>query len=148
MTKLQAMHIVDAYDAYTAEPWEEQSQVYLKVEADQAIADLEESHKMEVEQLLTKIVELKLDYKEACDRLQTANLIKDEQIAAARHHKYKRCLAKKDECKIRSTRYQDLWEKWRKTEYDTSGSYYKDYIKWWHRAMKWLDLAEKFKEAK
>jgi hypothetical protein len=62
--------------------------------------------------------------------------------------KYKRCLAKKEECKIRSTRYHDLWEKWRKTEYDTSGSYYKDYIKWWHRAMKWLDLAEKFKEAK
>lgn len=61
------------------------------------------------------------------------------------HHKYKRCLAKKDECKIRSARYQDLWEKWRKTEYDTSGSYYRDYIKWWHRAMKWKHLAEKFK---
>lgn len=62
-----------------------------------------------------------------------------------RHQKYKRCLAKKDECKLRSIRYQDLWEKWRKTEYDTSGSYYKNYIKWWHRAMKWRNLAEKFK---
>lgn len=39
------------------------------------------------------IAELKADYKEACDRLQTANLIKDEQIAATRHSKYKRCLA-------------------------------------------------------
>ena len=39
------------------------------------------------------IAELKADYKEACDRLQTANLIKDEQLAANRHHKYKRCLA-------------------------------------------------------
>ena len=37
--------------------------------------------------------ELKADYKEACGRLQTANLIKDEQLAATRHHKYKRCEA-------------------------------------------------------
>ena len=36
---------------------------YLKSEADKVIA------------------ELKSDYKEACDRLQTANLIKDEQMA-------------------------------------------------------------------
>lgn len=68
------------------------------------------------------------------------------QLAATRHHKFKRCLAKKEECKIRSVRYQDLWEKWRKTESDTSGSYYRNYIKWWHRAMKWKSLAEKFKE--
>lgn len=27
------------------------------------------------------IADLKADYKEACDRLQTANLIKDEQMA-------------------------------------------------------------------
>lgn len=58
-------------------------EVYLKSEADKVIADLEESHKMEVEQLLIEIAELKADYKEACDRLQTANLIKDEQKAKA-----------------------------------------------------------------
>ena len=40
-------------------------EVYLKSEADKVIADL------------------KADYKEACDRLQTANLIKDEQKAKA-----------------------------------------------------------------
>ena len=40
-----------------------------------------------------EIAELKADYKEACGRLQTANLIKDEQLAATRHNKYKRCLA-------------------------------------------------------
>lgn len=39
--------------------------VYLKEDADAVIA------------------ELKADYKEACDRLQTANLIKDEQKAKA-----------------------------------------------------------------
>lgn len=42
MSELQAKHIVDAYDAYTAEPWKEQSQVYLKVEADAVIAELEQ----------------------------------------------------------------------------------------------------------
>ena len=56
---------------------------YDKDEVDAVIADLEESHKMEVEQLLMEIVKLKADYKEACDRLQTANLIKDEQKAKA-----------------------------------------------------------------
>ena len=35
------------------------TQVYLKSEADKVIADLEESHKMEVEQLLIEIAELK-----------------------------------------------------------------------------------------
>ena len=54
---------------------DEYAEFYLKYEADKVIA------------------ELKADYKEACDRLQTANLINDEQIATARHHKYKRCLA-------------------------------------------------------
>ena len=37
--------------------------VYLKREADKVIADLEESHKMEVEQLLMEIVELKTENK-------------------------------------------------------------------------------------
>ena len=34
-------------------------EAYIKSEADKVIADLEESHKMEVEQLLMEIVELK-----------------------------------------------------------------------------------------
>ena len=59
----------------------ESADLYLKSEADKVIADLEESHKMEVEQLLMEIVKLKADYKEACDRLQTVGLIKDEQMA-------------------------------------------------------------------
>lgn len=66
-----------------ARPQDMQYAVYLKREADKFITDLEESHKMEVEQLLMEIVKLKADYKEACDRLQTANLIKDEQKAKA-----------------------------------------------------------------
>ena len=61
----------------------EYDEFYLKYEADKLIADLEESHKKEVEQLLIYIAELKADYKEACDRLQTTNLIKDEQRVKA-----------------------------------------------------------------
>lgn len=37
----------------------ESNDLYLKDEADKVIAELEESHKMEVEQLLLEIVELK-----------------------------------------------------------------------------------------
>jgi hypothetical protein len=47
-------------------------QVYLKKDADKVIAEKD-----------GVIAELKADYKEACDRLQTANLIKDEQKAKA-----------------------------------------------------------------
>ena len=61
----------------------EYAEFYLKYEADKVIADLEESHKKEVEQLLMEIAKLKADYREACGRLQTANLIKDEQKAKA-----------------------------------------------------------------
>lgn len=88
--------------------------VYLKSEADKVIE------------------ELKADYNEACDRLQTANLIKDEQLAATRHSKYKRCLAMAKWCAAEYDIYNltpriekvELYRKWRK---------------------RWLELAEKLK---
>ena len=94
-----------------------------------------------LEEQEAEIAELKADYKEACDRLQTANLIKDEQLAATRHSKHKRCLNKAEWCEERSVRYDLLQEhsgfSWRR-EIDF-------YFRWYQR---WLDLAEKFKEAK
>ena len=82
---------------------------------------------------------LKADYKEACDRLQTANLIKDEQLAATRHSKRKRCLNKAEWCEERCARYDLLQEhsgfSWRR-EIDF-------YFRWYQR---WLELAEKFKD--
>lgn len=110
----------------------EYDEFYLKYEADKVIADLEESHKMEVEQLLMEIVGLKADYKEACGRLQTANLIKDEQLAAARHHKYKRCLA--------------MASYWVAVSYQCVDDKHRQSAERHHR--KWLELANKFKEAK
>ena len=106
----------------------EYAEFYLKYEADKVIVEKDK-----------EIAELKSDYKEACDRLQTANLIKDEQLAATRYNKYKRCLkmaelcrAKRDEIIARTptlilnhhTEYLTRWEK------------------------RWLELAEKFKEEK
>lgn len=102
---------------------------YLKLDVDKKIAELQ-----------SKVTLASLA--EDCSNLRNKRC---NYCSALQYQKYKRCLAKKAECKLRSERYQDLWEKWRKTEYDTSGSYYKNYIKWWHRAMKWKDLAEKFK---
>lgn len=50
----------------------QETRVYIKSEADKVIAEKD-----------AEIVKLKADYKEACDRLQTAGLIKDEQKAKA-----------------------------------------------------------------
>ena len=77
------------------------------------------------------IAELEADYKDACDRLQTANLIKDEQIASARHHKYKQCLNKADFCLLEASIF--FHNEVRKN------FYYR-----WHK--RWLELAEKFKD--
>lgn len=81
------------------------------------------------------IAELKADYKEACDRLQTANLIKDEQLAATRHQKYKRCFAMASNCRLRARWFGD-------------NAFYKkeQWALQWHK--RWLELAGKFKEAK
>ena len=76
------------------------------------------------------IAELKADYKEACDRLQTANLIKDEQLAATRHHKYRRCLA--------------MASYWIAVSYQCVDDKHRQSAERHHR--KWLELANKFKE--
>ncbi len=62
----------------------------LKAEADEAIADLEESHKREVEQLLMEIAELQ---KQVHDYAQGLYVIQARAEKEARHQKYKRCLA-------------------------------------------------------
>lgn len=115
--------------------------VYLKSEVDKVIADLEESHKKEVEQLLMEIVELKADYKEACDRLQTANLIKDEQLAATRHQKYKRCLAMariaQDDWHLHNSFYAMGHQEFEKRKCE--------FYEKWHKS--WLEIAKKIKEA-
>lgn len=65
--------------------------IYLKSEADKVIADLEESHKMEVEQLLMEIVKK--------DKwIAYAKALVLEDIKTIRHQKYKRCDAMARAC--------------------------------------------------
>lgn len=138
---------------------EEETEFYLKFEADAVLAEKDkeivelkcqvngfknrsnlwhfnsvEEHKKLVKATMV-IDELKADYKEAIDRLQTANLIKDEQLAATRHQKYKRCLAMSEWCDAEA-------------DVDDADGDYED-MRWyqkWHE--RWLKLAEQFKEAK
>ena len=122
------------------------SDYYLKSEADKVIAELEESHKKEVEQLLIEIEELKhsleLASNECC-------IISERGVKNARHHKYKRCLAMTKEwrsyaafCGIQSSWHNNRGfgktaEKWTWKECHA-----------WRCVKRWRELAEKFKEAK
>ena len=95
-----------------------------------------------LEEQESEIAELKADYKEACGRLQTANLIKDEQLAATRHQKYKRCLAMAEMC---NARYYE--EDARVNGCGASWEYISKEMKYWERwRWRWYALAEKFKD--
>lgn len=86
-------------------------------------------------QAVEQVDKLESDYEEACGRLQTANLIKDEQLAATRHQKYKRCLAMAKWCNERYILDDCLYELGKTRFYD----------RWENR---WLNIAEQFKEEK
>ena len=147
---------------------------YLKSEADEVISTIKaerdeyrynlscarnEIHNLSIsmKEDVKTIVELKADYKEACDRLQTANLIKDEQLAAARHHKYKRCLAMAWWCEatalwcyqaantLPAGFHATLYGKPVMIEPDRLFNRYVLLTKW---SARWREIAEKFKEAK
>jgi len=96
--------------------------VYLKREADKVIADLMESHKMEVEQLLI------LNREQA----NAANRLRDSMEQAIRHQKYKRCLAMASE-----------WRNY--TEFYGMLSFHHNHA--WKCVNRWLKIAEQFKEA-
>jgi hypothetical protein len=159
MSELKARHIVDVYDSYYAEnPFGERSQVYLKSEADKVIADLEESHKMEVEQLLIEIAELnaQVDFlKTTHDSCGSCNRCADgmgkvlnekldelkkkliEQTTLRvwaemqlHHDKYKRCLA--------------MASYWVAVSYQCVDDKHRQKAE--KRHYKWLELAEKFKD--
>ena len=78
------------YEDRVITPATHQYRVYHADEADKVIAKLEnENERLKKQSSCTfsddclRVRLLKADYKEACDRLQTANLIKDEQKAKA-----------------------------------------------------------------
>ena len=89
MSELKAYKMVDekyCTDCVCVIP----SEVYLKYEADKVIAELKnENERLKKEASCTfsddclRVRQLRADSKEACGRLQTANLVKDEQKAKA-----------------------------------------------------------------
>lgn len=104
---------------------------YLKSEADKVIAELDESHKMEVGQLLI------LNREQA----NAANRLRDSMEQALRHHKYKRCLAMVrwcDEvmmsCELRGYAVHRIW-----------ANKHQWAMRWKY---KWLENAKQFKEDK
>ena len=125
---------------------------YLKYEADKVIADLEESHKMEVEQLLIEIAEkdkeiarLKAIRKVHVEAIESmgAGLQQDEQ--EIRHQKYKRCMAMVRWCRIHDEFTQLESERLGLSQRALFIEYRRKAMWWnkWHR--RWLELAEKFK---
>lgn len=114
----------------------EECDAYKKSETDEYIAELEEKHKMEVEQLLieTKRLEnLCASYRHDCDNLaiREANALKEieRDNRVIRHQKYKRCLAMATFCHVSSVLCEG-----------PDSHFYK---RWFY---KWYDLAQKFKE--
>lgn len=117
----------------------EYAEFYLKYEADKVIADLEESHKMEVEQLLMEIAELEERIADGDKDFEIANHQNEHLLKLVLHHKYKRCLAMARMCEERSARYDVLQER-----HDLDwGREIELYYRWY---MRWLELAGKFKD--
>ena len=101
-------------------------EVCLKEDVDKVIADLEESHKKEVEQLLMEIVKLN----ESAQNLILDDYLKAEKV---RHSNYKRCLKNREICVMR-------FDMELARQYPTRTAFWAK----WER--KWLKLAKKFKE--
>ena len=99
---------------------------YEKSEADKVMAELEENHKAEVKELLCLIR----------DKENNFNRAFDSEEKEIRHQKYKRCLAMARWCE--SENYTACWYH--------ENSERCEWTERWHK--RWLELAEKFKEAK
>lgn len=114
MSELKTRFIDDTYFEYFNTGKHELSKIYLKSEADEAIADLEESHKKEVGQLLMEIVELKKEKEYVIEH--TADVINGQERELSRQ-KYKRCLAMaqvlEHVCPMtnRKAKWRDKWHK-------------------------------------
>lgn len=133
---------------------------YEKSEADKLIADLEESHKKEIGQLLIEIKRLEnlcASYRHDCDNLaiREANALKEigRDNRVIRHQKYKRCLTMAKWCRdkvdaIRNGYMRSSIE----SRYGVMTTCPPDcnpkfsfYDKWLNR---WQELAEQFKDRK
>jgi hypothetical protein len=122
----------------------------------------EESHKKEVGQLLIEIAELKAQKAQAEDDCaywkmnegNAANAMHETEKYAmqlykeAQHHKYKRCLAMAEWCRMHDE-FMQLESERLGLPQSTLFLEYRRKSMWWNKwRNRWLELAEKFKEAK
>ena len=156
MIELKARHIVDVYDSYYAEnPFGERSQVYLKSEADKVIANrdckikklhdsLDTLLKAKTEQIIHEVIQKTLIYGEGFIRVEDAMKL----IAELRHQKFKRCLAMARWCR-KNDEFMQLESNRLGLPQRTLFLEYRRKAIWWNKWYKrWLELADKFKEAK
>lgn len=125
MTELKAKMLGQTMNEYRCD-----TKIYLKSEADKVIAELEESHKMEVEQLLI------LNREQAI----SGNKLSYSMEQALRHQKFKRCWAMAIWCRSRACFYDTMRE---------DGPYWRvksDRAYKWHK--RWLKIADRFNERK
>ena len=131
MSELQTRFIDDTYVEYYNTGKHKLAQIYLKSEADKVIEEKDEK----IDELEERIDELQKATDSAWSKV---NAMYDE----LRHHKYKRCLAMARWCENAILGWMG---------YKESYSSHQQYIKVmlftkWHK--RWLEIAEKFKEAK
>ena len=104
---------------------------YRKAEADKVIADLEESHKTEVKELLCLIR----------DKENNFNRAFDSEEKELRHQKHKRCLDKAKLCESEEKRLEAI-----APIFDTDKECWEYNSDYWNKwCQRWLELAEKFK---
>lgn len=136
MSELKVKGVDDVYIEYFNTGNHDLAKVYLKTEVDHYIAELEQKHKKEVEQLLI------LNREQAND----ANRLRDNMEQAIRRYKYKHCLDMAYKCVVLCQKSKDLY-RW--TEDENLEHYYNHKIEFfarWHN--RWLQIAEYLKEAK
>lgn len=111
---------------------------------DKVIADLEESHKMEVEQLLIEIAELKARIADGDRDFDWAEHQNEMLLQIVRHHKYKRCLENAEICcEKKENCYNRALRKYSKDEADylvRKSDFWEDW------EFRWLKIAEQFKD--
>ena len=125
MSKLKIYHCDEWHNPYT--------EFYLKSEADKVIADLEESHKTEVKELLCLIR----------DKENNFNRAFDSEEKEIRHQKYTRCLNNAWFCQKLSKECALVAYTHRGWTIDRHFDNKAELYRKWHR--RWLAIAEKFK---
>jgi hypothetical protein len=114
--------------------------VYLQPDVDKILAEKDKK----IAELKDKALQYKVLDKEHCRDLNTQERFFAKQIA---HNKYKRCLVIAKWCLTEKVYFHYRYDDWGDKGYDRSYKW-KKVVFWSKWARRWLELAEKFNEAK